>query len=666
MDTLATGYMGHLLTVDLSNTDTSREPLDPERAALFFGGRGLGISLLFDYFRGLQKRGSFKNAFQEIDPLSSENVIVISTSPATGTRMPTSGRIHMNYKSPLTGAYGSANGGGKWGVDFKKNGYDAMVIYGRAAHPVFIAVTPEGVAIEEAGPLAELDAVELRDALKEAYGRRASVMTIGAGGRNLARFASVMVDTGKALGRGGGGAVWGAKNLLAIVTVSKPGEKIPVADPQAFDPANHQGPMYHVKMKLDMGKFTKQEDMFGILASMGSLGILGMVNAFRQLIHNNMRDTEHVPEEVARISGEALRNHSRTARKGEERIIVKKSACYNCPIVCKRETTLLDGNDAIIEKGEGPEFESTTLMGANLSIYNLPLIVKANNLANRYGLDTISLGATIAAFFELSEYIDAKGLTISEKEQLFLKETQEVRRQFGAPGFGKEALLLPLIHLIGRREGIGRRLAEGSYRFCERYGHPEFSMSVKKMEMPAYDPRTSYSQALCYEMNNRGGGHLEGGYTAPHAYCAGYAEWPGQRIEGTALISKNAALKNTTLDIIGACAYGSFTLGLDEYAGLINGVTGLAFNSGSLKRLAHRVLTLERLFNIACGLNAENDWLPGRFYSEAIATGEGDVICNREGFEQMHKEFYTAMGWDEAGCPLDRTITELQLDAYRR
>ncbi|MBN2414894.1 hypothetical protein JXO52_03585 [bacterium] len=666
MNRLAAGYMGRLLHVDLSSGRITREPLAPERAELFFGGRGLGASLLFDHFLGLRASGSHENPFQDVDPLSPENVIIISTSPATGTRMPTSGRIHMNYRSPLTGAYGSANGGGKWGVDFKKNGYDALIITGRAAGPVYLSVTPEGTAVHDAADLAELDAVDIRNTLKHTYGNRASVMTIGAGGRSLVRFAAVMVDTGKALGRGGGGAVWGSKNLLAIVTLSEPARKIPVADPGAFDPGNHQGPMYHVRMKLDMGKFTKREDMFGILASMGSLGILGMVNAFKQLIHNNMRDTQHVPEAVEQISGEALRNHYRTAREGEERIIVKKSSCYNCPIVCKRETTLLDGSDNVIEKGEGPEFESTTLLGANLSIYNLPLIVKANNLANRYGLDTISLGSTIAAFFELSEYVDGKGEGLSDEERLLLTDTEELRRQYGTPGFGREDLLLPLIHLTGTREGIGNRLAEGSFRLCRRYGHPEFSMSVKKLEMPAYDPRTSYSQALCYEMNNRGGGHLEGGYTAPHAYCAGYAEWPAQRIEGTALISKNAALKNTTLDIIGACAYGSFTLGLDEYAGLINGVTGLAFNSGSLKRLAHRVLTLERLFNIACGLSADDDWLPGRFYTEAITTGEGSVVCSREGFGQMHREFYAAMGWDAEGNPLPETLAALGLNAYRR
>lgn len=654
--------MGCILKVDLSYAKIETEPLDDQIANLFFGGRGLGAALLFNHFQELQALGKYENSFQEVNPFSGDNVIIISTSPTTGTQVPTSGRVHMNFKSPLTGAYGSANAGGKWGVDFKKNGFDAVIIYGRSEKPVYLAVTAEGVKIEDAGIITKLDAVEIREKLKKKYSRRASVLSIGEGGKNLSKFAAVMADTGKALGRGGGGAVWGSKNLIAMVADSEPGVKIPIADPSAFDPQNENGAMYHVKMKMDMGKFTKREDMFGILASLGSLGILGMVNTYNQLIHNNMKDTFHKPEEVSCINGEALRNHFTKTKAGQEKIKVKKRACFNCPIICKRETTLLDKDENIIEKGEGPEFESTTLMGANLSIYDLPIIVRANNLANRYGLDTISLGATLAAFFELYELISSGTEESSGPEKQLLEDVKDFVKEYSSPGFGRPELLLPLIHLTGKAEGIGKYLAQGSYRFCQRYGHPELSMSVKKLEMPAYDPRTSFSQALCYEMNNRGGGHLEGGYTAPHAYCAGYAEWPAQRIEGTALISKNAALKNTALDIMGVCTYGSFTLGLDEYAGLVNGVTGCDYNSGSLKKLAHRTLTLERLFNIRCGLDHKDDWLPDRFYNESIKTSEGEVVCDRKGFQKMHQEFYSAMGWDEKGRPREETLRELGID----
>jgi aldehyde:ferredoxin oxidoreductase len=508
------------------------------------------------------------------------------------------------------------------------------------------------------------DSIETRALVKRKYAKKAQVLTIGEGGKNLSRFAAVMSDTGKALGRGGGGAVWGSKNLYAVAVVPNREIKIEVTDKESFNPENESGAMYHVKLKMDVGKFTKKEDMFGILASMGSLGILGMVNNYNQLIHNNMKDTIHRIEDINKINGEALRYHYQSAKPGEKKIKVKKSACFNCPIVCKRETTLYDENNNLIEKGEGPEFESTTLMGANLSIYNLPIITRANNLANRWGLDTISLGATIASFFELYKIINEKKEDLSSLEKQFMDDVRDFIDEYGEPGFGREDLLIPITNLIGTSKGIGKYLAEGSYKFCSRYGHKELSMSVKGMELPAYDPRTSFSQALCYEMNNRGGCHLEGGYTAPHAYCAGYSEWPPQRVEGTPLISKNATLKNTTLDIIGACAYGSFSLGLDEYASLVNAVTGEEHNSGTLKQLAQRTITLERCFNYLCGLTEANDWLPDRFYTESIDTKDGCVICDRESFRKMHKEYYNSVGWDDKGKPTYETLKKLELLDY--
>jgi len=660
---LPSGYMGKILLVDLKKEKYEEKQIDPKLTKLFFGGRGLGVAYLFKHFLKLEKTGKYKNAFAEVDPFSEDNVIVISTSPTTGTKMPTSGRFHMNYKSPLTGAYGSANAGGRWSVDFKRNGFDVMIITGKASKPVYLVISNSKVEFVDASSFSNLDAIDIRAKIKEKYSKKTQVLTIGKGGRNFVLFASVMSDTGKALGRGGGGAVWGSKNLFAIAALHDPDIKVEVAYPDKFNIKDESGAMYHVKMKLDLGKFTKKENLFGILPSMGSLGILGMVNNYDQLIHNNMKDTNHRIEDINKIDGEALRNHARNAKPNEKKIEVKKSACFNCPIICKRETTLIDANGTIIEKGEGPEFESTTLMGANLSIYNLVIITQANNLANRYGLDTISLGATIASFFELYGFISKK-TNISPAEQILLDDVKEFITEYREPGFGKENLLLPLVHLIGEAKGIGKYLAKGSYHFCKRYGHPEFSMSVKKLEIAAYDPRTSFSQALCYEMNNRGGGHLEGGYTAPHAYCAGYSEWAGNRVEGTPLISKNATLKNTTLDIIGGCAYGSFSLGLDEYAGLVNAVTGLEYNSGTLKEIARRTITMERIFNMLCGLNDQDDWLPDRFYNEPVQTKMGSAICNRKAFQKMHKEYFNSVGWDDNGKPKEKTLKDLELEDF--
>jgi len=655
------GYMGNVLTVDLARRRFRQDPLEGRLRDRLFGGRGLGIALLVEHFMRLERDGRYGNAFREVSPLSEDNPLIFSTSPATGTPVPTSGRFHVSFKSPLTGGLGSSNSGGHWAVAFKKTGNDVLRITGRSETPVCLVITSQGVEFLEGKEFLGLDVEEITGRLLREAPRGARVMAVGEAGRRLSRIAAIMNDRGRALGRGGGGAVFGSKNLLAVVACPDGSRSIETADPGGLRPHAEDGIGFKVKMKIDVGKLTRREENYGILPSMGTLGILGMVAAFDELVHDNMRDTNHPAEGVERISGEALRMHSAAAGSGRNRIEVRKGACYNCPIACGRITRIRDAQGRILDQGEGPEFETVALLGADLSIYDLVTITEANYWANRYGLDTISLGATIAAFFELYSVVKAKGKGITSLEREFLRDVQEFVVAHGEPRFGRKEILVPLVHAIGKSEGIGRMLAEGSYRFCRRYGHPELSMTVKKLELPAYDPRATFVQALSYEMCNRGGCHLENGYTAIRAYCAGWAEWPGERIEGTVLVAKNAALGNTLMDVIGTCAFSSLSLTLDEFAGLMRSVTGLDCNAGTLERIAWRTLTLERIFNILAGLTSKDDWLPERFYNEEIEVEGHSVACNRKAFARMHREYYGAMGWDEEGIPRESTLRELDL-----
>lgn len=653
--------MGRILTVDLSKHTFVQSTLDPALCDLFLGGRGLGIATLTEHFMALEQEGKYQDAFREVDPLSADNALIFSTSPTTGTGMPASGRFHVSFKSPLTGGIGSANSGGKWAVALKSAGYDLLRITGKSKTPVYLTLSAEKVEFVNAESLLQLNVDEITDFLIRQSPKGSRVMTIGEAGRKLSRIAGIMNDRGRALGRGGGGAVFGSKNLLAVVVNPNPARAIDVADPDGLRIDNESGAGYRVRLKLDVGKMTRKEQAYGILSSMGTLGFLGMVCNYDELAHNNMRDTHHRIEDIEKISGEALRNHARTAPSGQSRLESRKSACFNCPIACTRVTRILDDRGNRIDHGEGPEFETVALMGANLSIYDLVVITQANYWANRYGLDTISLGGTIAAFFELYAFVKNKKGGKTSGEETFLKDVRPFIELDGEPQFGRKEILVPLVHAIGKSEGIGKALAEGSYRFCRRYGHEEFSMSIKKMEMPAYDPRTAFLQGLCYEMNNRGGCHLENGYTAIRDYCAGYAEWPGDRIEGSAIIARNAALNNTTMDIIGACAFASLSLNLDEFALLVNAVTGLQHNAGTLERIAWRTLTLERMFNIFAGFTAHDDWLPDRFYTESLEIEGRALVCDRRAFNQMHNEYYNAMGWDTSGIPRATTLEELKL-----
>ncbi|HUV08209.1 MAG TPA: aldehyde ferredoxin oxidoreductase N-terminal domain-containing protein, partial [Spirochaetia bacterium] len=460
------GYTGKILSVDLGEEKARVETLERRLADLFFGGRGLGIASLMAHFSRLQAEGKYGNAFAEADALSPDNVLIFSTSPATGTKVPTSSRLHLNFKSPLTGGLGSSNSGGRWGVDLKRAGYDVLIIRGRAKRPVYLVVSREGIELRSADGLQDLDTREITEKLSLELPGDARIVTVGQAGRNLARFASVINERGRAFGRGGGGAVFGSKNLYAVAVVPDRDGEVRVADSESLDAGQRQGAAFKAKLKLDMGKMTRREKNFGFLSSMGSLGLAGMVCHFDQLIHDNMRDTRHRAEDIGRISGEALRSHERNAGPGQERIRVRKGTCFNCPIACKRRTQILDEGGGVLAQGEGPEFETVALLGANLSIYDLTVIVRANYEANRYGLDTISLGSTIASFVELYGLVKSGEGNLTAGERQFREDVEEFVREHGEPAFGRPDFLLPLIRWIGQARGIGKYLASGSYRFC--------------------------------------------------------------------------------------------------------------------------------------------------------------------------------------------------------
>lgn len=672
MSPLPRGMLGRVLEVDLASGTARSHALDERLAELFVGGRGLGTALLVERF--LRLRDHHPNPFRAVDPLAPENPLVLATSPANGTSVPTSARFHANFKSPLTGGIGSTNSGGRWGVEFKRTGHDAMVVTGRSPRPVVLFVHADGVRFD-APPKADLDDVDaVTEALEARYGRGVRVMTVGAAGRRLGRIAAIMNDKGRALGRGGGGAVVGSKNLLAIVVAGS--VAIESAAPEALRPKNIAGSVYKALAKLRVGKLTKPPEQFGILSSMGTAGLLGMLAQYDELIHCNFRDSCHDRERVERIGGEALASHPA--------IRVRRRACFQCSIGCTRETELHDKCGVVIASGEGPEFETVAMLGANLDIYDLEPITEANYLCNRLGLDTISAGGTIAALMEIFGIARAKRAEArTEGERALMADASEFALRLAsadgrslragavtdgdldawAPAFGNARALVPLVGAMARGEGaLGRALASGARRLAERYGHPEAAMTVKGMEIPAYDPRATWTQAMSYMITARGGCHLQGGYSAPLAFCAGYGEFPGVKSEGAALVARNAAYHNTAYDVLGVCAFGGFSVTLDEYANMLNDVTGLGMKASDLETISRRVLTLERMFNLLCGFTAEDDWLPERFFREPIVVEERATVCPEGEFRAMRAEYYESLGWDERGVPRATAIEDLELD----
>jgi aldehyde:ferredoxin oxidoreductase len=598
------GFHGRVLEIDLTKGDVRALPLDPAVAELYLGGRGLATRLFYDAVD------------PACDPLGPANVVVLAVSPLVGTNAPTAGRGHMVFKSPLTGAIGSANSGGTWGAAFKASGYDALVLKGRAPAPVYIDVSPEAVRIEPAGSLWGLDVHAVNDRLSEGAepGLRPKVLAIGPAGENLVRFAAVVNDKNRTYGRSGPGAVWGSKNLKAVRVRGK--VKTAVKDRERFQAGLDQA-VYLMKQ----APVTKR-----LLRELGTAGLVELIDLIRMLPHRNFRDCSHSEDDLERISGETL---ART-------LLERPGACYACPVGCQRHTRVPGGAaGAADEKGEGPEYETTVLMGPVCDVYDLPAITRANYRCNELGLDTISFGGTVACAMELFE---ASALSSADCGGLELR-------------FGNAAALETLAKLTARREGIGDRLAEGSRRLAASCGRPELSMSVKGLEIPGYDPRASFTQALGYMTSPTGACHLRGGYAVSLAFFGGAKEIPRFSLLQSPIAIRNMQNLGILQDCLGVCRFTGYAFAADPWSRMASGATGLDFSTARLEEVENRVAALERLFNVEAGLTSADDRLPARFASTPVVIDGRERVVSEEAMEGMRRDYYRVREWDADGRP---------------
>ena len=614
---LLSGYHGRALDVDLTSGDIRERPLDPELAADYLGGRGLATRVLYDTID------------PDCDPLGPENAVVIAASPLIGTGAPTAGRGHMAFKSPLTGVIGTSNSGGTWGAAFKGAGFDVLVIKGASQAPVMIDVGPDRVEILPADDVWGKTTHETNDILAGVAepGHPVRVLCIGPAGENLVRLAAVANDCNRVYGRCGPGAVWGSKRLKAVRVRGK--ERVKVSDREKFQSGLDQA-LYLLKQ----APITKR-----LLRELGTAGLIELINVINMLPHRNFRDCLHRDEDVERISGETL----------AKTLLEKAGACYLCPIGCQRHTRV-PGRSEKEEAGEGPEYETMVLMGPVCDIYDMTAITRANYRCNEFGIDTISYGGTVACAMELFE----RGL-------LTKKDTGGLDLMFGSG----EALE-KLVPLMARREGIGDRLAAGSYGLAAALGHPEISMTVKKLEIPGYDPRASYTQALGYMTSPTGACHLRGGYAVSLAFFGGTKEIPRFSLLQSPIAIRN--MQNTCIlqDSLGVCRFTGFSFSSDPWARMVSGVTGRDFSVAKLEEIENRIATLERLFNIEAGLAAEDDSLPARFDELPIVVEGKERRVSSEEQERMRRDYYRVRGWDERGRPTPGTLRTLRIEGRKR
>ncbi|MDD2853173.1 MAG: aldehyde ferredoxin oxidoreductase family protein [Desulfuromonadaceae bacterium] len=576
------GWHGAILKVDLTTGTSYREVIPPVLLEEYLGGRGLGVRLMREYYW--------------LDPFDPEIPLLFAVGPLCGTPSPTSARLSVVSRSPLTGTIYDCSAGGRFAWRLKAVGVDALFITGRSSQPVVLAITSETVEIIPAAALWGRDIPATVLALKE----RGSVAAIGPAGENGVLFANIMMGEGNSVGRGGLGAVMGNKNLKAVTVNGQ--QKTGIADPTLFDNARQD------IMRL----FKASPVIFGPLgiSEFGTPVLVDLMAQRRMAPTENFRKTYF--EHSANYSGPAMKAACGATKDG----------CYGCPIQCKKSSNA--GKPL-------PEYESVSHFGALNNVSDLHSIIAANNLCNELGMDTISAAATLSAWGEI------RGAFPSAEE------------------------IPELLTGIAVRRGDGELLSRGSRRLTEQLGHPELSMSVKSLELPAYDPRGAYGMALAYCTSNRGGCHLRA-YPISHEILRKPVPTDRFSFSGKARIISIAEDTNAAVDSLVACKFAFFGASLEEYAELLTAVTGIPYSPQRLKEIGARIVCTERSYNCANGFSRSDDLLPERFFTEPGSSGDGIVVnpLDRVRFEEELDKYYRIRGLNSAGCFNDAGFIEAQ------
>jgi aldehyde:ferredoxin oxidoreductase len=602
------------LRVDLSRLTCSEEQLPAEVARLWLGGRGLGAYI------------ALRERLFEVEPLAPENLLVFAPGPLTGTGAPASGRYSVTSRSPLTRTVFDGNSGGNFGNALRRLGWDYLVLTGALDEPGYVtvglgagapALEAEGLGEPMAGPgdaalrsatgLWGLEVPASLARLREAY-PRSEAAVIGPAGERGVLFASVVNNRGRSIGRGGLGTVMGSKRLKALVVDGHGSHTPPVADPERLEFI-----VYEAEKLLKANPITSTA-----LPEFGTSVLVNVLDQAGALPTRNHREGRF--EGAASICGEMLKKDH----------VQRRSACRGCIIGCARRTT------AGGQSGEGPEYETIWAFGAQCGVSDLTAIVQANYACNRAGMDTITMGSTIACAMELAEI----GV---------LPE---------GPRFGDARAIIELSEATSAGTGLGAELGLGSARFAALRGRPDLSMSVKQMEMPAYDPRGMKAQGLAYATSNRGGCHLRANMLGPEILGV------PKMVDRFATLGKAGLLinlqnLNAVLDSLSVCKFTAFAMKEDYYARQLTAVWGEQVEPQELLLLGERIWNAERLFNLAAGFVRADDTLPPRLLTEPVPEGPsaGQVVD----LPPMLDEYYISRGWDEGGVPSAAKLARLGL-----
>ncbi len=616
------GMGGEILWVDMTKGSIEKRPIDEELVKNYLLGAGYLSRVLYDMIPA------------GTDPLGEKNVLGIATGTLTGSMFPQASRHVVAALSPLTGVWGESHAAGFFGAELKFAGYDAIMFTGASSDPVYLNIEDSKVELLDASHLWGKDVFETDDILREKHGRAFRTLSIGQAGENLVRFAAVMNDRDRASARSGLGAVMGSKKLKAI-SVRGTG-KLEVADPKNY---LKQMDIFYERMLAN--PFTPGRVKYGTTSLVELMQHIGRLPSY------NMK--QGVFDGFEKISGDAI----------NEKYLVKARADYSCLQRCGRYTAVRDGPYAF--EGGAPEFETQSSMGSRCGNDNLESVLYGHHLANQYGMDTISIGATISSAMEAW---DEGLITAEDTDGMDLN-------------WGNAETIVKLTKMIALREGFGDVLADGSALAAKRIGRgtEKFVMTVKGQEIAGQEPRAQKSMGLAAVTAARGADHL---YAFPVLDEAGFDEDIKKRF-GEEYLPEMAERLNPTykgimvkecedfmvmIESVGLCKYGTQIppeFYYDDIALALKIHNGLEFTVEDLQLIGERIVNLNRLFNARFGITRKDDCLPERLTKDPAPIGPsaGEVVE----LDQMLTEYYDVRGWSqETGLPLKKTLQRLGLD----
>jgi aldehyde:ferredoxin oxidoreductase len=587
-------------------------------------GLGLGIATYFLY----------KDTPEKTNSLGPENTIVISPGLFVGIGVPTGSKTAVTFKSPLTGGFGRAIAGAYLGVSLRRSGYDALIVKGRSDHWVAIKIDEESAEIIDAREWKGLDAIRTQEVLREKFGKEFRTCAIGRAGENLSLIAGIDFEERQAA-RGGGGAVFGSKNLKAIIVKGTKTLKLHKGDDLKELNKKWAGIIKdHPATKADMG-YGSGEWYEWANRERGTFPSKNWQWGYFQSVYDNLKDGEKAHLDPYYWSPKYTERHH---------------PCPTCTKPCGRIIAINEGKYAGT-RVDGIEYEVLYSLGGMLVIDDAEAVAKMNEVCDREGFDAISAGVTLAWGMEAYE----KGLLDKGK-----MEGIEL-------AFGNADAAIVVLQKMAKREGyIGELLGDGVKKAVERLGKnsDQFAIHIKGLELPAYDVRGIKGLALAFAVSVRGGCHLTAGV---YGVELGGSWWKFKGVDRLSSDWKGYEVKAaedfaTAYDIFGICKFSRHMYFLEGIPELNNAVTGLELTNGDIMMLGERVYNLQKMFNVREGMDRRNDHLPYRVTHEPIPKGvsKGAMVTEDE-LQHMLDEYYTARGWSRNGTPTNVKLASLDL-----